>query len=629
MALVSSQEFKVFGRGVKLFRSNVFGALACVGCFASTAAFACTSDEMLTTENGFVYKVVAGSDKILAFEDEAGTVEAFEMGLLQPYFVMCESGDFFKITDIPADTIDEAESGTVGFVPKEQVYSWPTREALSFSDIAFLEERTEIVAWNDEGVLDKYMETTNIALYPPAFKENLEATLGRERSTRPYPVLGSEEKLFRRKAPKRVYDVLLPAAIKPTDTIVMEKKDVAAAEDTLTSATILVVFDATASMESFALETVKAINNALDSIPREVRDGSSMGFLFYRDAEDAEKLVPVQPLPIAEASAALEKAAAFMKGGGDAQEPILDALYYAQNIYNWDQSGRKIIIGILNDDAKPTTIGRLDDKGRVPANLDAFEIGGQLREENISVITVQAGPNAGENLLTVLSTIAEKSKGAFVPYDAGGGASKAVAGKMVELMTVRAGEAIAKGENALTEIEYDLRGYATIPLETLDGEMLERLRAAGVNFNIDRGEGGVLVQQGFILENNDLLAPEIQIEKDTLLNLINLYSVLAVTGVDEESMLESISEAVAAIAGENYDANDSIEEIIQKKLGIEFRSDLLNFDVNYLPALVPAERLAISKRIQDAATILGQYLEANLVEFDSQPAVWMPVEVLP
>ena len=92
-----------------MFRSNVFGALACVGCFASSAAYACTSDEMLTTENGFVYKVVAGSDKILAFEDEAGTVEAFEMGLLQPYFVMCESGDFFKITDIPADTIDEAE----------------------------------------------------------------------------------------------------------------------------------------------------------------------------------------------------------------------------------------------------------------------------------------------------------------------------------------------------------------------------------------------------------------------------------------------------------------------------------------------------------------------------------------
>lgn len=591
---------------------------------------ACESDEMLTTEWGFVYKIVAGSDKIVAFEDDSGTTEAFQMGLLQPYFVMCESGDYYKVTDIPASTIDEAESGTVGYVPKEQVYSWPTREALSFSEIAFLEERTEIVAWNDESVLDKYMETTNIALYPPAFKENLEATLGRERSTRPYPVLGSEEKLFRRKAPKRVYDVLLPAAIKPTDTIVVEKEDVGAVEDALTSATILVVFDATASMEAFALDAAKSISSAIGSLPRDVQEGSTMGFLFYRDDGDAEKLVEVPPLPLSDAAAALEKAAGFMKGGGDAQEPILDALYYASEIYDWSQAGRKIIIGVLNDDAKPVTTGKLDDKGRVPANLDAFEIGAGLRSANLPTITVQAGPGAGENLLTVLSTIADQSgDGAFVGYDAAGGAGAKVAEQMVNLMTKKAGEAIDKGGNALGELEYDLRGYATIPLETLDGEMLERLRAAGVNFNIDRGEGGVLVQQGYILENDTLLAPEIQIEKETLINLINLYSVLAITGVDEESMLESISEAIAAIAGENYDPNETIEEIVQKKLGIEFRSDLLNFDINYLPALVPAERLAIAKRIQDAATVLGQYLEANLVEFDSQPAVWMPIDVLP
>jgi hypothetical protein len=49
----------------------------------------------------------------------------------------------------------------------------------------------------------------------------------------------------------------------------------------------------------------------------------------------------------------------------------------------------------------------------------------------------------------------------------------------------------------------------------LDGEKLNRLRAAGIKFNIDVG-GGVLIRDGFVLENNDLLQPVIEIDKKTL-----------------------------------------------------------------------------------------------------------------
>lgn len=611
----------------------------CSSFLAANSAVACSSDQMQTTDAGFIFKVVAGSDQILLYEDEGGTTELivkdeggeekpYTMGLMQPYFVICENGDFYRVTDLSADTVDEAESGLVGFVPKAQVHPWPTREALSFSDIAFLEERTEIVAWDDEAVLNKFMETGNRTLHPPAFRENLEATRLRERSTRPYPVLASDERMLRKTAKKRVYEVLLPAAITPTDSIIVEKDDLELAQAALTSATILVVFDATASMDDFALETAKSISDGLSTLPKEVRENSQMGFLFYRDEKDAEKLVEVAPLPLAEAANALEKAAAFMEGGGDAAEPILDALYYASNIYPWGQAGKKIVIGVLNDDAKTETIGTLDDKGRVPSGLDSYSIAKDLYDKNIPVITVQAGPKAGPDLVTVLSSLGEETGGSFVKYERGA-TDRQIAERMTILLSERAADEIEKGKETLTRLEYDLNGYPTIPLEVLDGEMLERLREAGVDFNIDRGEGGVLVREGYILENADLLSPEIQIEKGTLLDLINLYSVLSTTGLDEESMRQAISEAIAAIAGEDYDAEDTIEEIVEKQLGIQFRSDLLAFDVNYIPAMVPNERLALAKRIQDAATVLNQYLEANLVEFDTQPAVWMPVSALP
>ncbi len=591
-------------------------------------AMACDATEMAKTEYGFISKVVAGSDKIMAYKDASGTEEAFTLELLQPYFVICESGDYYRVTDVPANTVEEALSGNTGFVQKAQTYDWPTREALTFSEIAFLEERPEIVAWDDESVLSQFMESGNQKLYPPAFKENLEATRLRERSTRPYPVLGSKVEKLRGIADKRVYNVLLPAAITPQARIEVKKEDVDAAQEALTTATILVVFDATASMETFARETARAIAGALTALPKEVVDGSSMGFLFYRDVGDAERLVEVAPLPLKDAAAALEKAADFMTGGGDVAEPILDAMYFANNIYDWGQSGRKIIIGVLNGDAKVATIGGLDDKDRVPVGQDALSIARGLYDKNIPTITVQAGPDAGPNLEPVLTTLATESGGSFIAYGAGL-KEKEIAEQVVLQLSAKAGEAIAAGEGALQKLDFDLKGFATIPLEVLDGEMLERLRSAGVDFNIEPGDGGVLVREGFILENDDLLQPQIQIEKDTLVNLINLYSVLSTVGVDEEAMLQSISEAIATIAGEDFDPSEPIEAIIEKKLGIQFRSDLLNFDINYIPAMVPNERLAMTKRIQDAATVLSQYLEGNQAEFDAQPAVWMPISALP
>ena len=595
--------------------------------FAASSAYGCTAESMATNEYGLITKVVAGSDQILAYEDEGESAEAFQLELLRPYFVICESGDYYRVTDLQTEIVEEAETGNVGFVRRDQVHNWDTREALSFSDIAFLEERPEIVAWDDEAVLQKFMETGNRNLHPPAFKENLEATRLRERATRPYPVLSSEEMLLRKTAKKRVYEVLLPTAITPEDKIVIEEGDVETVQKTLSSATILVVFDATASMDKFALETAKSIGAALGTLPKDVRDGSTMGFLFYRDGVDSENLVPVAPIPVDEAAASLEKAAAFMKGGGDAPEPILDAMYYAQNIYDWSQAGRKIIIGVLNDDAKPETTGELGE-GKIPAGLDAINIAKSLADDSTPVITVQAGPNAGPALVSTLSTLAEETGGSFVKWNPGS-TERDIAAQVTKLMTAAAGAAIEEGKQDLTRMEIDLRGYASIPLEVMDGEKLDRLREAGVNFNISKEEGGVLVQEGYIVESPDLLAPEISIEKETLVNLINLYSVLATTGVGETEMLQAISEAVAAIAGEDFDPNDTIEEIVEKKLGIQFRSDLLSFDVNFLPAMVPNERLAYAARIQEAGEVLGQYLEANLTEFDTQIAVWMPVSILP
>ena len=82
----------------------------------------------------------------------------------------------------------------------------------------------------------------------------------------------------------------------------------------------------------------------------------------------------VKPQPVADAIKNLREAASpyYMKGGGDPPEPVLDAVYIAHRLYPWETErplGRRIIIAVLSDDAKPTTLGKIH--AEVPPGIDA------------------------------------------------------------------------------------------------------------------------------------------------------------------------------------------------------------------------------------------------------------------
>ena len=175
---------------------------------------ACTSDEMARTGDGFFRKVVAGSDRITATAEAGGTETVFTLELMKPYYVICEEGDFLRVTDLAAMSVAEAETGLTGYVRKDLIYEWPTAEGLAFSDLAFLGERPEISAWDSRDALLKFMETGDDTATPPTFRENIDATLRREKGARPYPVLASGEAKLLGRTERRYFDVLLPAAIR-------------------------------------------------------------------------------------------------------------------------------------------------------------------------------------------------------------------------------------------------------------------------------------------------------------------------------------------------------------------------------------------------------------------------------
>ncbi|MCH9809077.1 MAG: VWA domain-containing protein [Alphaproteobacteria bacterium] len=585
---------------------------------------------VLAPDTGLIRKVVAGSNKIKAFQKpDSSSSEAYTLELLQPYYVMAEEGEYLKITNVAALTQDEAEKGKVGYVLAEQIHDWPTREALHFLPFTLSDDRNPIDAWDDEGEIRKFFETGDKISHPPTFREDIKSTLAREGDLRPYPVLDSFETDFMGRTKKTVHKVLLPAAIAPSTGVVMEEDEKQKLEKVLSSVTFNIVFDATGSMGPIASDVADQLLGAIESMGEKAVEQVKVGYVFYRDEGDEEPSLITPATSVGEAANFLREYAGRMTGGGDTAEPVLDAVYMSAELFDWTagdaQNGsRRVAVIVLNGDAKPRTTGAIDS--RVPANQTPAEIGKVLVENRILAITVQAGESAGENLLAVLQRVAELTNGEFVKYgpDMRGRVGTAIRKSFADKISTAATEAREVAGKAIIK-----DGKAVVPLAVLDAEKLARLREAGVKFNIDDRKGGILVHPGYMPENKDLLDPQVRIEKDTLQRLLNLFSVLSATGIDATDLRASVEESIAAMAGERPNPGDDIASIVRKKLGLKFRTELLSFNIEYLEGLTPKERLSLQKRIKEAADRLGDFLDARVEEFDISGSVWMPVGFLP
>jgi hypothetical protein len=609
----------------------------------SAEAWCCSSDRMKTTDAGFIFKVVGGADMIEATTEPGGRELAFTLAAQKPYFVVCEEDRFYKLSDVAARSVERAATGKFGYVAKDQVHPWPTREALEFSPATLGGDRAEVVAWNDLDTLRKFLETGDAKASPPARRDDLRSLLRRERLARPYPVLGSTVAKLRGAVDKRVFNVLLPETLPDARLVIEPETDKAAdgkeggnaalaqkLEKTMARTTVVFAYDETSDMERMAHALAQQIKAAADALPKEIQDALRIGFVFFRDENDEEKYLIIEPQNVANALNALSYAArpGNMIGGGDPAEPVLDAVYIAQHFYPWDDAGRRLVVAVLGDDAKPTTLGKIHEG--VPAGMGPETIAADLAADGIKVIAVQNFPNAGPNLIPVLSTLGESTGGMFIPWGSDGDPARGVqvAAILAAHLTTIAKETFADARQDLSILQFDDRGRARLPLGSFDGEKLGRLRAAGIKFHVDAGKAGTLVREGYLIGNDELFEPVIQIDKPTLERLIALFGSFGIASIDADAMKECAGQVMAAISGEDYDPRETMDVAAKKQLGLQFRTKLLDFNIEYLAGMNRDERLAMARRIQDGARVMAQFLDAHQAELDRTP-VWMPVSLLP
>lgn len=571
---------------------------------------------------GIIKKVVAAFDNISATSEKGrGNVVFYKMGMLKPYFVMAEDKQYYKISD------QQNSSGKVGYVKKAHTRQWNTREGLRFIPrLLAMDERPTIKVWKDLATISGYARTGDQTRYKPVFGEEKLRSRTLTRVLRPYPVIGKRMVETTAEMDKTIYNVLVPAYIPDTNI----KTDLTPTEirKVISSITFCIIFDATASMKPYALDMANIIEELLDSLLRNRTKGEiRAGFIFFRDIGDAQPYWIEQPMKMEVATDMLKNAANKMSGGGDEPEPVLDAAYLATtNEFDWGEGtiqtgAKKVAIVVLNAAAKPTTIGL---SSKIAQGLRVGEVANLLNNKNIVVYGLQAGEEDTGNLTNTLSVLTRTTDGEFYRAET---APKRQFVSSIDTMMKETVVGYGKKGRKISSYAIPGKDWSVLPLKVVDADTLIRLREAAEKFEVI--EGGLVIQEGWMFEQNALYQEQVLIGKRTLEQLIRLFNILSDMSLDGTTIKQAARTNLEAMIGERIPKNAEIQELIEKRMGLHFNSNILSFSFELFDGLVPKEKARLQSRIGRAGKKLSNFLESAASDFHKQPLVWMKLSYLP
>lgn len=547
---------------------------------------------------------------------------------LKPYFVIDDVGDSYHVSSHQEDV------GFSGYVLKTDVVEWNTREGLHFVESTFEQDvRSVLEAWKSEDAIRRYslkygemnLEQLDQSDIGPTYGEELQ-TRAAGRRILPYPLLETKTIPGSGGIFRRIHHVLIPANVTRavTDLTIEGAREVAGA------VTICVVFDASRSMRLYAKTFVKTLELTLGNYDPRMR--IAVGFILFRNpgGRISQRFELVHPMPVRDAVDWLDLRVRRLFGGDDSLEPVLDAVALAHTSFPWNsgsaiRGARRLVILVAHDDARLETVGF---GTTVPKGLNAVEVAGLL---GIPVYAMQAGRRDGGSLVDVLLDLATKTGGEFYPAPNRPEETRRVFSTDLAAILDRS---VIEGIAAAGQLEPELfdsrhEGGTVIALDVLDQSTRERLEAAAFEFNIS--EGGLVVTDAWVFDAPELYREKILIEKEVLQKLVNFFSGLTDFTLSGPKLRDSTAQLLRALIGENLEEGAELQELLEKRLGIHFRTNFLDFELEYLEALREdsVELELLRERIESSTNALADFLVMNARHFNKEPRIWMPVNYLP
>jgi hypothetical protein len=583
-------------------------------------------------DSQLLLKVVGLSDKISILESPGSAHSLATMEPLKPYFVLEDTGGYYRIST------SQRESNVRLYVAKKEVAVWPTREGLRFIRSTFEQDRrAPVTAWSSEERIREYARTGDSKTYGPTFREEAQTRISEDQqgSLVPYPLLETKQiEIDGKQQP--IHRVLIPAIV--AVEVGMPSRQI---QDVVGAVTFCVVFDATASMRDHAREFASTVESMLNETGVDTARATA-GFVLFRDLKDDkpfETFERFQPMQLKQATKWLRGKMKDMTGGEDPAEPVLDAVMLAQRSFLWDTppaigGARRIMIVVANNDAKTRTMGLTRS---IEEGLDATEVARTLLRSGTSVFALQAGKEEdGGHLIEVLSTLAKRTGGEFYGSDLRSNEIKADFSRNLRKFLREPIEAGSQKAESLASGVASLSGDRTlVPLDILDDETHDRLKkAAAEKYHVSTiglviTEAWVFGKQEGDYREQELYREEILVEKDLLRGLIRFFDGLLGSSLDTKNMRESMAVLLEALIGEKPPEDAALQDLLEKRLGVHFSTNLLDFNLDRLVKMDSVKKSLLQEKIRTSNVALAGFYDENLKRFESEPRIWMPVSLLP
>lgn len=413
---------------------------------------------------------------------------------------------------------------------------------------------------------------------------------------------------------------------------------------------LIIVVDATASMEQWFRPTTQALDEFISTVKQQIGSGElktpfRVGLLLYRD----RKAVPdcdigylfrweaelTEDIPAVSRSLAGAEEASC--GSDEVAESVYDALSRAMQDPKWNDGHFKVVL--LVGDAPPHPPA---NKDKNPLGLDVDDITKMMEERNVRLMAFKLGLADDAEFKAMALSGNDAVQGRFRALEPDSAAYKnallAALSEEWQLLTAR-NQAVAAGINQ-QQAQQDPTIFAKKGIE------VDKYDIPIIIANLPPGSassGAPEFVQGWVpkkIKQKLAMGEYVFLSKSVLQRFANVIETIALAAQDGateggESFIKSLRTSLATMLNvapdDLFRSGESLDSMMEKADILPFKTTVFTFTAEEVNAWKPADFQRLNKILAEKTTTLREYGQkpSNTRMFGDKPHVYVPRDLFP
>lgn len=412
---------------------------------------------------------------------------------------------------------------------------------------------------------------------------------------------------------------------------------------------LILVVDATASMEKWFRPTTEALESFVDSVRQEIGSGElrtpfHVGLLLYRDRKriqdcDIGFLVRWEADLTADVPSVvrtLNSAERTTCSSDEEAEAVLDGLSRALQDPKWNDGSFRVVL--LVGDAPPHAPS---DPDKNPLKLSTEDIAKLAEERNVRFLTFKIGPNDSDDFKALAFNVKEANKGRFRVIEQGEPdvyKQQLLAALREEWKLVMEANRLASQGVSASQLASDPNLARALDIDAFDLPIIVA--------NLPATSGGTPPPEfveGWVprkVKGKLAVGEYIFLAKTQASNFANIVDTIANAAEEgrregADAFIQNLRNSIAAMLGvppdDVFRPGESLEGMLEKAEILPFKTQVLAFSAEEVNAWKPADFERLNKLLSEKVKVLRDYVQrpSHARLFGDKSFVYVPRDLFP